>query len=43
MTDLHISPITEERIGREAGPEGVANYYQLKSVSLPPGINLNPS
>jgi aldehyde dehydrogenase (NAD+) len=30
-------------IGREFGPEGVANHYQLKSVSLPPGINLDPS
>jgi aldehyde dehydrogenase (NAD+) len=28
-------------IGRESGPEGIANYYQLKSVSLPPGLNFN--
>lgn len=30
-------------IGRETGPEGMVSYYQLKSVSLPLGINLNLS
>jgi betaine-aldehyde dehydrogenase len=26
-------------VGRVAGQEGMANHYQLKSVSLPPGVN----
>jgi len=28
-------------LGREFGPEGIASHYELKSISLPPGIDIN--